>query len=125
MRVTVVRPENENLLCRETHDFSAPVLPWNDSPRLSDVVRRADTFVYQIGDNYEFHKGSLHWLPRLPGLVCLHDFYLGNLFFMWAQSSRAEADAILRAWYRNDIADRFFCFSNCDAHIEGSVMRLR
>lgn len=118
--VTVVRTENETLLHRETHDFGVTVLPWNDSARLRDVVQRADTCIYQIGDTYEFHQGGLHWLSKVPGLVCLHDFYLCNLFYGWAQSRRADADAVLRTWYGDDIANRFFDFSNREAFIEGT-----
>lgn len=110
--VTVVRTENENLFHRETHDFGVTVLSWNDSARLTEAVQRADTVIYQIGDNYEFHQGGLHWLPSLPGLVCLHDFYLGNLFYGWAQSRRADADAVLRTWYGGDVASQFFGFSS-------------
>jgi len=118
--LTVVRTENEALLHRETHDFGVTVLPWNDSARLREVVQRADTYIYQIGNNYEFHQGGLHWLPSLPGLVCLHDFYLCNLFYGWAQSRRADADAILWTWYGDDIASRFFGFANSEAFIENT-----
>lgn len=118
--VTVVRTENENLFHRDTHDFGVTVLSWSDSARLTEAVQRADTVIYQIGDNYEFHQGGLHCLPSLPGLVCLHDFYLGNLFYGWAQSRRADADAILRTWYGDDIACRFFGFANSEAFIENT-----
>jgi glycosyltransferase involved in cell wall biosynthesis len=118
--VTVVRTESENLLHTETYNFGTTVLPWNDSVRLAKIFQLSDTFIYQIGNSYEFHQGGLHWLERLPGLVCLHDFFLGHLFLGWAQSLRAEAETVLRSWYGDDAAARFFGFSNGNGFIEGT-----
>jgi glycosyltransferase involved in cell wall biosynthesis len=116
--VTIVRTEREGLLHTETHNFGTTVLPWNDSVRLAKVFQLSDTFIYQIGNSYEFHQGGLHWLERLPGLVCLHDFYLGHLFSGWAHSRRAEAETVLRTWYGDDAAASFFELSNGNGFIE-------
>lgn len=118
--VTVVRTESENLLHTETHDFGATVLPWNDAVKLAKALQLSDTFIFQIGNSYEFHQGGLHWLESLPGLVCLHDFYLGHLFLGWAQSRQSEAEFVLRSWYGDDAAARFFGYSNSNDFIEGT-----
>jgi glycosyltransferase involved in cell wall biosynthesis len=118
--VVVARTETETLLSTDTHDFGTPVLAWNQPVKLARAMRDAEAAIYHIGDNFELHKGCLHWLPRLPGLVCLHDFYLGHLFSGWAHARRPEARAILKAWYGEAVADRFFRFSNSQAFIEGT-----
>ena len=119
-RVTVVRTETEALLSTGTHDFGVPVLPWNDSAKLAKIIQGIDACIYQIGDNYEYHQGALHWLPSLPGLVCLHDFFLGHLFWGWAQSRRAEASEVLRSFYGVDVAEQFFGYATSEAFIEGT-----
>ena len=43
-----------------------------------------------------------------PGIVCLHDFFLGHLFHDWARNRRPEAMAVLKEWYGADVAERYF-----------------
>ncbi|RDI58543.1 glycosyltransferase [Microvirga subterranea] len=118
--VAVVRTEAQQYLTSATHNFNAELVPWTDGPSIVDLARHADALVYQVGDNYDFHRGVVEWLPHYPGLVCLHDFFLGHLFYGWAQSHRMQAEATLRAWYGNDVASRFFGYSTSDAFIEGT-----
>src|SRR3712207_9006373 len=47
-------------------------------------------------------EGGVRWLADFPGLVCLHDFFLGHLFYGWAQTDRPQAEAILQCWYRSE-----------------------
>jgi glycosyltransferase involved in cell wall biosynthesis len=118
--VTVVRTEAKHLLSTHIHDFGTQVLPWNDDPNIRGLIRRADAAVYHIGDNFEYHEGGVRWLAEFPGLVCLHDFFLGNLFYGWAQMHRTQAQAVLQCWYGGDIAERFFSFSDNMSFIEGT-----
>lgn len=118
--VVVVRTENENFLDKATHDFGAELVPWNDTGRTCRHASSAEVLVYQIGDNYAFHHGCLEWLPRFPGIVCLHDFFVGNLFYGWSQMHRLQADATLRAWYGDEVARRFFGYHNSETFIEGT-----
>src|SRR5690606_19915606 len=62
----------------------------------------------------------IHWLELAPGLVCLHDFFLGNLFNGWAQISRESADQVLLDWYGEHEANRYFSFSDVESFIEGT-----
>lgn len=118
--VSVVRTEDEVFLDKPKHDFGVELIPWNDSDQIVSLANQADALVYQVGDNYPFHRGCLEWLPRLPGIVCLHDFFLGHLFYGWSQERRQEADAILRAWYGDEVARRFFSYPDSEAFIEGT-----
>lgn len=115
-QVTIVRAEIEPLLGDATHDFAGRLVRWND-PTLATVLAQADLIVYQIGDNYEFHRGCLEWMTRVPGVVCLHDYFLGHLFWAWAQSHGEEAQSALRAWYPADVADGYFAHNNSDEFI--------
>jgi glycosyltransferase involved in cell wall biosynthesis len=118
--VTVVRSETETLLATPSHDFDAPVLDWTDHARVLGNARAADGIVYAIGDSYGFHRGALEWLPKLPGLICLHDFFLGDLFHGWAQADLSAANAILRTWYGEESALRFFSHRTVEDFIEGT-----
>lgn len=116
--VAVVRGEDVSLLQAETHDFGVELVPWTKSVQVAELVRHADSLIYTIGDNYTYHRGCLEWLTRAPGLVCLHDFFLGNLFYGWAQDHMAEALTTLRAWYGDQQATAYFGHSATEKFIE-------
>lgn len=118
--VVVVRSEDASLLQAETHDFGVDLMPWTESEKIGKLVRNADALIYQIGDNYAYHRGCLEWLTRAPGVACLHDFFLGNLFHGWAQDHMAEALTTLRAWYGAETADSFFRYSSSEEFIEAT-----
>ncbi|MBP0628112.1 glycosyltransferase family 4 protein [Cupriavidus sp. AcVe19-1a] len=116
--VSVVRTESENLLGSESHDFGCPVICWNDYERVTRLARSADALIYQIGNNYEFHCGAVEWLAQLPGIVCLHDFFLGHLFRGWAHTRLAQAREVLCTWYGDEIANRYFDASSHATWVE-------
>lgn len=115
--VAIVRTENENYLGATPYDFGSKLFFWNDFEQVKFLCDTADALIYQIGDNYEFHGGCLEWLPRLPGIVCLHDFFLGHLFWAWAETRRQQADLTLQAWYNKEVARHFFRHPNSEAFI--------
>jgi glycosyltransferase involved in cell wall biosynthesis len=106
--VVVVRAESKSLFDEPTHEFGVEMIRWDDDQRVIGASADADVAVYQIGDNYPYHQGCLEWIARLPGLVCLHDFFLGHLFYSWAERNREAADAILQQWYGEEGARVFF-----------------
>lgn len=116
--VTVVRAESPRLLAREAHDFHAAVIPWTESNVVADLASQADSIIYQIGNSFEMHQGCLDWIGKLPGTVCLHDFYLGHLFYEWAQAHRDLADEAIRTWYGEEVQTRFFSHSNGEDFLE-------
>ena len=118
--VAVVRGEDVSLLKAETHDFGVELVPWTKSEQVAELVRHADSLIYTIGDNYTYHRGCLEWLTREPGVVCLHDFFLGNLFCGWAQDHMAEALTTLRAWYGHEQATAYLGHSATEKFIEAT-----
>lgn len=118
--VFLVRTENEKLLEGDTHDFGCELLPWNDAERVQSLAAQADLLVYQMGNNHEYHFGCMVWLPQLLGILCMHDFFLGHLFWSWSEKRREEAEKLLRAWYGETIAQHYFNFSSTEAFIEGT-----
>jgi glycosyltransferase involved in cell wall biosynthesis len=108
VEVTIVRCEAERFLDRAAHAFNAPVIEWTDEVLVGDAIAAADLVVYHFGDNFGFHQGAIEWLERVPGVVCLHDFYLGHLFHGWARSREAEGARILRSLYGDGADVRFF-----------------
>ncbi|MCY0109698.1 glycosyltransferase [Pseudomonas monsensis] len=118
--VVLVRTESAHVLAKEPHDFGCTAIPWTDEEQVAQEVASADCLVYQIGDNYEFHEGGVAWLHKAPGIVCLHDFFLGHLFWGWAQQRRDEANDILTQWYGSKIATNYFNVSDSATFISST-----
>ena len=117
--VVVVRSEDRKLLDTPGQALGARIVHWNDERAVRDAADVADAVVYQIGNHFGFHRGCLEWLPRLPGVVCLHDYFLGGLFLAWAERHRKEAGSVLRSWYGDDVAERYFSLE-AEAFIEST-----
>lgn len=83
------------------HEFGPGVLRW-DEHGVVDAVLVADISVHQVGNSYAFHAGSLAWLPRLRGVVVLHDFYLTDLFLGWCAATGTDEAAVVTQWYGAD-----------------------
>jgi glycosyltransferase involved in cell wall biosynthesis len=116
--LVVVRTEAPRLLSRPAHHFGVPLSHWTDDAHISDAIKAADLIVHQIGNNYDFHMGSLEWLPRAPAVVCLHDFYLAHLFHGWASTHMGQAKRLLARWNGVDSAEAFFLYANSARFIE-------
>ncbi|MDR6857575.1 glycosyltransferase family 4 protein [Variovorax guangxiensis] len=106
--LTLVRTEQVHILSAPPHACTAPIIEWTNEPAVEEATHDADALVYQIGNNYDFHCGGLHWLAKRPGIVCLHDFVVAHLFAGWAETRRAEADEVLHSWYGKSVAQSFF-----------------
>ncbi|QIN62864.1 Glycosyl transferases group 1 [Caballeronia sp. SBC1] len=119
-QVVIVRAESDALLSRPSHDFGTRMIPWNAESQVLDAAAECDTTIYQVGDNYEYHEGCVTWLARLPGVVCLHDFFIGHMFHGWAQTNMDAANSILQHLYGDDVATRFFKYPDNHAFLEGT-----
>ena len=98
--VTVVRSEAPDLLSEEAHPHPGPVLPWTALAGEPGRAGDFDVLVYNAGDNYLFHAGVIALLPKHPGAVVFHDFYLLNLFHAWRHfGAGPDADAVADALY--------------------------
>ncbi|MDP3559386.1 MAG: glycosyltransferase family 4 protein [Legionellaceae bacterium] len=106
--ITIIQTEAKHLFGTDTFNFGTPIIHWTNTDQVTEAVALADACIYQIGNCYEFHQGGLHWLPQYPGIVCLHDFFLGGIFLEWAKSDYTQAKLILHQWYEPIIANQFF-----------------
>ncbi|WP_197356429.1 glycosyltransferase family 4 protein [Aureliella helgolandensis] len=88
-----------------THDFPVPLLSWQDTAKVERLLANVDLCIYQIGDCLGFHRGCLEWLPKAPGVICLHDFFVGNLFQGWCHASGTPPQSIIRHWYGNEVVE--------------------
>jgi glycosyltransferase involved in cell wall biosynthesis len=118
--VTIVRTEDYALLGTPPHQFGTKIVRWDDTDGVFRVARDADAIVYQIGDHFPFHRGCLEWLPSLPGIVCLHDYFLGDLFRQWAGARWTVAQAILQSFYGEEVAASYFAYDNPADYVEGT-----
>jgi glycosyltransferase involved in cell wall biosynthesis len=123
-QVAIVRAETERLLDAPVHDFGTELVAWTDTVRIPQLVHAADVLAYQIGDNYEYHRGCLEWLQHAPGIVCLHDYFLGHLFCGWAEFRQDEAQRVLRTWYGERAGDGFFSHCDSASFIQATHMEL-
>jgi glycosyltransferase involved in cell wall biosynthesis len=119
-QVVIVRTEGDALLSLPPHDFGTRLIPWNAESQVLDAAAEYDTTIYQVGDNYEYHEGCVTWLARLPGVVCLHDFFIGHMFHGWAQTNMDAANSILKRWYGDDLATRYFRYPDNRAFVDGT-----
>jgi glycosyltransferase involved in cell wall biosynthesis len=118
--VTIVRTEDYAVVDTPPHAFGTTLLRWDDTKGVFRRAQDADAIVYQIGDSFPLHRGCLEWLPSLPGIVCLHDYFLGDLFRGWAGTRWMPAKAILQSWYGEEVAGSYFAYDNPADYIEGT-----
>lgn len=119
--VLIVRTETQSLLQTPTHDFGVEILRWDDLERMNEATAWADSVVYQVGNHYDFHYGCLEWMERQPGVVCLHDIYLGHLFYGWAESRREKAHRHVACWYGETTAREFFAYPESESFMKGTA----
>lgn len=116
--IKIVRTEAPALFSEPVYDILKDALHWNNYENVWRNIKDADGFIYQVGDNYSFHQGVLQWLPQLPGVVCLHDFFLGHLFREYSQNHIKEANSLFDAWYK-DSPQHFSSYADPQSFIEG------
>lgn len=97
--VVIVRIENSEHLRDAALPFQSKLFRHIDVYTVEDQLVSCDLLAYQIGDNLGFHEGAIDWLERHPGIVCLHDFFLANLFERWARSNDVDPLAVIEHWY--------------------------
>ncbi|MCU1527039.1 MAG: hypothetical protein JWP75_802 [Frondihabitans sp.] len=101
--VVIVATEDEVLTPSVRRPRLADAVDWRDQTAVRDLVWESDLVFHQIGNHFGYHSGSVFWIPLIGGFVALHDFFLGDLFLLWAEHNSAEADGILHRWYDLDI----------------------
>lgn len=107
--VVVVRTEYEDYKHLPSQVTACDVLPWQETEKILEATAAADINIYQIGDNYSLHAGCVAWLPKVSGIVCLHDYYLANLFNGFAQFiERDQAEKIIDSLYGKSASTIFF-----------------
>ncbi len=64
----------------EMHPTKLPVVCYTDGQDLSDVLDTFDLIIYNMGDNYEYHKSIYHVMQKHPGMVIAHDICMHHFF---------------------------------------------
>src|SRR5262245_21057270 len=95
--VTIVRSEAVDVLNGSDVLTGTEVVRWDEVCYAPDFWSPFDAVIYNIGDNYPFHAGAVELLPKFPGVVIFHDYFLLNLFSAWreAKGGLTFADRIL------------------------------
>lgn len=122
--VSIIRSESATHLSEKPHRFASRSLPWTDAKGVSSLLAEADIAVYQLGNYIVYHEGALVLLDQYPGIVILHDYFLGNLFLGWAKSSGEEAArSTISAWYGAQAVDDFFAAAARETFLEEAAPR--
>lgn len=116
--VIIISTEQELLKNRATHEFGVVCLAYGDKNQVISALKKSDIVVYQIGNNFQYHCGALEWIDKWPGIICLHDFFLGGLFSHWALDNKADADDILSKWYGLDIPKDYWNYTDMGTYLE-------
>lgn len=107
--VIVIRSEDAVFFEKPIHPFPCQVMLWTTEEQVRQLATQADIVIYQIGDHYPYHQGCLEWLTILPGVVSLHDNFLGHLFWSWAKKiGPTYAMEQVRTFYGPEVAQHFF-----------------
>jgi glycosyltransferase involved in cell wall biosynthesis len=109
--VIVVRSESEKCQTEKIHHFATKIISWQTLDKYSGIIQDADEVIYHVGNHYSFHEGCIYWMQIMPGIICLHDFFLVHLFMGYASSNREKAEHILKFWYGSENAELFFTLS--------------
>jgi glycosyltransferase involved in cell wall biosynthesis len=118
--VTVIRTESTKFLIEVAHPFPCDTIIWTEKSKVRKAALEADAIIYQVGNSFEYHCGCLFWMEKLPGIVCLHDYFLGNLFMGWsAEHPASEAAEVLKRLYDKKY-EEYFCYSDSVSFIEGT-----
>ena len=107
--VTIVRSETLNTLHGSDVLPGAQIVRWDEVCYAPDFWDPFDAVVYNIGDNYPFHAGAIELLPKFPGVVIFHDYFLLSIFLDWcdARGDQVFADRIFDDLYDEGSAVRF------------------
>ncbi len=73
--------------------------PIRDIVWFRENAHRFDRILYQLG-NSPFHKHIFELLQQFPGVVTLHDFFLGNVL-SWMESVQFKPEAFRQALYES------------------------
>ncbi|BAL22589.1 glycosyltransferase family 4 protein [Azoarcus sp. KH32C] len=116
--IAVVRSEDPALFDHPVHDFGVELIDWNQPDRIRAKALTSNLVIYQVGDNFSYHRGCMEWMPELPGLVSLHDNFLGHLFWSCAElMGRPRAKQLLTRLYDETVAHRFFDHADSSSFI--------
>lgn len=116
--VVVVRTEDPALFEEPTRLFPCQMVPWSNTEQVRQLADESALIVYQVGNHYAYHRGGIEWLTTLPGIVCLHDNFLGHLFWSWSDRiGRPQALELLTKLYGPDVAHRFFDHGSSESFI--------
>jgi glycosyltransferase involved in cell wall biosynthesis len=101
--VDVVSTQKIHPAKRDVRKEFAGFVDWRDG-EVQSLIENADMIWHQVGNSYDFHAGSVYWLPRTRGVISLHDYFLGGLLWGWAADGfLAEANHAAIAWYGRSI----------------------
>lgn len=102
---TIIRTESSKHIHDSALLFKAKIHRHVDTHTVLDQLTDCDALVYQVGDNFDYHEGSVKWLEHHPGIVCLHDFFLFSLFENWAAKDIEKKNRIITSWYGSDVLE--------------------
>lgn len=97
--VVLIATELDPVSWEETNRQLVDSTHWTADHAVQQIVNESDVVLHQIGNTYDYHAGSVHWLGRVGGCVALHDFFVGHMFLSWSAGRAGQAAEELQRWY--------------------------
>ena len=92
------------------HPVEAELVHWTFFKQAPAQLDTHDVIVYNVGNHFDDHCGTLRLIDSLPGVCIFHEFYLVNLFLGWFASGvqKAIAHSVVSSIYGEQVAAEFF-----------------
>ncbi len=97
--VSIISTENFQINKVECFPNLATFIRHDEHDTILPKVSDADIVLYQFGNNYSFHGESIKWLFKFPGIVILHDYFLGDLLNGITINDESLANKIFQETY--------------------------
>ena len=92
------------------HPVEAELVHWTFFKQAPAPLDTHDVIVYNVGNHFDDHCGTLRLIDSFPGVCIFHEFYLVNLFLGWFASGvqKAIAHSVVSSIYGEQVAAEFF-----------------
>ena len=93
---------DDNVGLSEQREYMNPVIAWRDGEKVLSQTFTADKIIFQMGNSYDFHTGSIYWMQRIKGILILHDINLTMAGLRWERGNKPQNSVVLENYPRND-----------------------
>ena len=94
--VTVVLTD-DHLSDDNSRSFTANTISWRNEQEVLSNASTSDFILFQMGNNWLFHCGAIHWMQKVRGCLILHDIDLSGIGHAWEESNPLKSLEVIKA----------------------------